>query len=139
MVPATVKTMTFMMAEETAMAVPSVFAMMPARTVTSDNTGIFVAVARVLAVDVAAAAADRGDNNAGCNEDPFKCASPAAAVAAPLLPAAGAMPGQRAIPPLLGDVAYFSSSLDNKDKDNKDNNDVFEDGDAVEQEVGWWY
>ncbi len=42
----------------------------------SDGASILVAVARA-AVDAATAAANRGDDNAGCNEDPSACASPA--------------------------------------------------------------
>jgi hypothetical protein len=44
----------------------------------SDNAGVFVAVARA-AVDAAATAANQGDNDADCNEDPSTCASPATA------------------------------------------------------------
>ncbi len=75
-------------------------------------------------MDAAAAAAtatDREDDNAGCNEDPSLCTSPAAATAMPLSPVVGVMPQQRAGPPLSGVVAYFSSSSDDKDKD-EDNN-----------------
>ncbi len=79
----------------------------------SDNAGVFVAVARV-AVDATAAAADQGDDDASCNEDPSVCASPAAA-ATPSLPVAGAMPQQRTGPPLLGAVTYFSTSWEDKD------------------------
>ena len=64
------------------------------------------------------------------------CASPAAATTTSLLPVAGAMPRQRAGPPLLGVIAYFSSSLDKKDKDD-DNGDAFDDGDVVGREMGW--
>ena len=62
-----------------------------------------------------ATATNRGDNDAGCNEDPSVCASTAAATAASLLPAVAAMPQQLAGPPLLGVVAYFSSSSDDKE------------------------
>jgi hypothetical protein len=73
---------------------------------------------------------DQGDTNAGCNEDPSICASPAAATAVPLSPVAGAAPQQRARPPLLGVVLYFSLSSDDKDKD-KDNDDVFDGSNVV--------
>ncbi len=52
-----------------------------------------------------------------------------------LLPVAGATPRQRAGPPLLGVVTYFSSSWDNKDKV-EDDDDAFDDGNVVEREVG---
>ena len=81
----------------------------------SDDTNIFSEVAR-MAVDAAIATADQGDDDAGCNEDPFACTSPATAAATtPLSPAAGATMRQRAGPPLSGVVAYFSTSLDEKD------------------------
>ena len=95
--------------------------------------GVFVTVARA-AVD-AAATANRGDNDASCNEDPSMCAFPAAATTTSLSPVAGAMLRQHAGPPLLGVVAYFSSSLDKKDED-EDNDNAFDDGDVVGREVG---
>ena len=81
-----------------------------------------------------ATATNKGDNNAGCNEDPSVCAYPAAATAAPLLPVAGVTPRQHTGPPLLGVIAYFSSSLDDKDKDNY-NNDSFNDSNVIGREV----
>ena len=83
------------------------------------------------AVDaVAATPANRADDDTGCNEDPSTCASPAAVTATSSPPV-----GRGAGPLLSGVVAYFSSSLDNKDKD-KDNNDAFNDGNVVRREVG---
>ena len=101
----------------------------------SDDAGVFVAAARAAVNAAAVAPADQGDNDAGCNEDPSACAFPAAATATSLLPVAGAMPWQRAGPPLLGVVTYFSSSSDNKDKD-KDKDDAIDNSDVVGQEVG---
>ena len=100
----------------------------------SDNAGVFVVAARA-AVD-AAAAADRGDDDASCNEDPSVCAFPAATTTTSLLHVAGATPRQRAGPPLSGVVAYFSSSLDTKDKE-EDNDNTFDDSNIVGREVGW--
>jgi hypothetical protein len=87
------------------------------------------------AVDANAAAADPGDDDTGCNEDPFTCVFPATATAMSLLPVAGATLRQRAEPPLSGVVAYFSSISDKKDKDEDDDN-AFDDGNVVGQEVG---
>ena len=84
----------------------------------SDNAGVFVAVARA-AVDAAATAANQGDNDADCNEDPSTCASPATATCHAIV-----------APPLLGVVAYFRLSLDYKDKD-KDNDNSFGERDVV--------
>ncbi len=82
----------------------------------------------------AAAAADRGDDDAGCNGDPSTCAFPAAAKATSLSPVVGATPQQRAGPPLSGVVTYFSSSLDKKGKD-EDNDDAFDNGNIIGWEV----
>ena len=84
----------------------------------------------------AAAAAERGDNDAGCNEDPSVCAFPAATTATSLSLVAGATPRQHAGPPLLGVVAYFSLSSDKHD-DDEDDDDAFDNGNVVGREVGW--
>ncbi len=93
------------------------------------------AVDAAAAAVATAAAADRGDEDAGCYEVPSACAFLAATTATSLSPVAGATPRQRAGPPLSGVVAYFSSSSDNKDE-NKDEDNAFDDDNVVGREVG---
>jgi hypothetical protein len=78
-------------------------------------------------VDAAAATANRGDDNSGCNEDHSACTSPIAATATPLSSVVGATPRQRNGPPLSRVAAYFILSLDNKDEE-EDKDDVFDNG-----------